>query len=77
MHYAIRVEGHLDPRWEARFDGLRLTREGDGTTTIRGPLADQAALHGVLQRLRDVGIPLLSVTQVDPGLADPPNPEGE
>jgi hypothetical protein len=76
MHYAIRVKGHLDPRWAAWFDGLSLTTEDDGTTTIQGPLADQAALHGVLQRLRDVGIPLISVTQVDPGLGHGPTIPG-
>ena len=64
--YEIRVKGHLDARWAAWFDGLSLTDESDGTTAIRGPLVDQAALHGVLQRLRDLGVPLVSVTQVNP-----------
>jgi hypothetical protein len=66
VHYEIRVKGHLDTRWAAWFDGLSLTNENDGTTAIEGPVADQAALHGLLQRLRDVGVPLLSVTQVNP-----------
>jgi hypothetical protein len=66
VHYEIRVKGHLDARWEAWFDGLSLTNENDGTTTIHGPVVDQAALHGALQTLRDVGMPLLSVTQVNP-----------
>jgi hypothetical protein len=65
--YEIRVKGHLGPRWAARFDGMTLTRDGDGTTVIHGPVADQAALHGLLARVRDLGIPLLSVTQVEPG----------
>ncbi len=65
-HYDIRVKGHLDARWAARFDGLRLTNEQDGTTLIHGPIVDQAALHGVLQTLRDIGLPLVSVTQVQP-----------
>jgi hypothetical protein len=65
--YEIRLKGHLDSRWAAWFDGLTLTNENDGTTLIQGPIADQAALHGLLQKVRDVGLPLVSVTQVDPG----------
>jgi hypothetical protein len=64
--YEIRLQGHLDPRWAAWFDGLRLTNEADGTTAIRGPVVDQAALHGLLQRVRDVGLPLISVTRLQP-----------
>lgn len=67
--YEIRLKGHLDARWAAWFDGLRLTNESDGTTIISGKVADQAALHGLLQKVRDVGLPLVSVTQVD---RDPP-----
>ena len=63
--YEIRLKGHLEPRWAAWFDGLSLTTENDGTTAIRGPVVDQAALHGLLQRLRDVGLPLISVTQLE------------
>ncbi len=63
LQYDIRVKGHLDARWAAWFDGLTLTNESDGTTVIRGPVVDQAALHGVLQKLRDLGMPLVSVTQ--------------
>ena len=59
--YEIRVKGHLGPGWTAWFDGLTLTRQDDGTTAIRGPVVDQAALHGLLQKLRDVGIPLVSL----------------
>lgn len=70
--YVIRVEGRLDPRWTTWFDGLRLTDGGDGTTTIHGPVPDQAALHGVLQRVRDVGLPLLAVDRADPGPPDAP-----
>ena len=65
--YEIRLKGHLDARWAAWFDGLTLTRGSDGTTTIHGPVADQAALHGLLQKARDLGLPLISVTFVDPG----------
>jgi hypothetical protein len=64
--YEIRLKGHLDSRWAAWFDGLSLTNESDGTTVISGLVADQAALHGLLQKVRDVGLPLVSVTQVDP-----------
>lgn len=64
VQYEIRVAGHLDSRWAAWFDGLRLTRTDDGTTVIRGPIVDQAALHGVLQKLRDLGVPLISLTQL-------------
>jgi len=65
-HYEIRVQGRLAPRWSAWFDGLDVTAGEDGTTVISGPVADQSALHGLLQKLRDVGIPLLSLTQASP-----------
>jgi hypothetical protein len=64
--YQIRVKGHLDARWAGWLGGLSLTNDGDGTTVIRGPVVDQAALHGLLQKLRDMGVPLVSVTQVIP-----------
>lgn len=64
MQYEIRVDGHLGTRWAAWFDGLAITSESDGTTVLRGSVVDQAALHGLLQKLRDVGIPLISLTQV-------------
>ena len=64
--YEIRLKGHLETRWAAWFDGLSLTHESDGTTTIHGPIADQAALYGLLGKVRDVGLPLISVTQVEP-----------
>jgi hypothetical protein len=71
--YEIRVQGHLGSRWAAWFDGLSLTDEDDGTTVIQGPVIDQAALHGLLQKLRDVGIPLVSLTQVtDPSATEGP-----
>lgn len=65
--YEIRVAGHLAPRWSAWFDGLTVAQQGDGTTVLRGPVVDQAALHGLLQRLRDVGLPLLSLTRTASG----------
>jgi hypothetical protein len=64
--YEIRLKGHLDSRWAASFDGLTLTNESDGTALIHGPVVDQSALHGLLQRIRDMGLPLVSVTQVEP-----------
>ena len=64
--YEIRLGGHLDTRWAAWFDGLDLRHESDGTTTIRGPIADQAALHGLLQKVRDTGLPLVSVVCLEP-----------
>ena len=64
--YEIRLKGHLASRWAAWFDGLSLTNESDGTTALRGQVVDQAALHGVLQKLRDTGLPLLSVTRLGP-----------
>ena len=63
--YQIRLRGHLASRWAVRFDGMTLTTRPDGTTLIEGPVVDQAALHGLLRTLRDIGIPLLSVTRVD------------
>ena len=70
--YEIRVQGHLDTRWVVWFDGLTLTPGSDGTTTIHGLVADQAALHGVLQKIRDLGLPLISVNHVAHG--HPPAP---
>jgi hypothetical protein len=64
-NYEIRVKGRLDSRWAARFDGLSLRDEIDGTTTIHGPVRDQAALHGVLTRVRDLGLPLVSVRRTN------------
>jgi hypothetical protein len=62
--YEIRVRGHLEARWAAWFDGMTLSRGSDGTTSIRGPVVDQAALHGLLATLRDTGLPLVSLTPV-------------
>ena len=70
--YEIRLKGHLDSRWAAWFDGLTLTHDSDGTTIIHGPVTDQAALYGLLQKTRDLGLPLISVNYVEPG--HPPVP---
>ena len=64
--YELRVDGHLDDRWTAWFDDLTLTREHDGTTTFRGLVPDQAALHGLLAKVRDLGATLISVEVIDP-----------
>jgi hypothetical protein len=68
--YEIRLKGHLDARWSTWFDGMRFTHASDGTTIISGPVADQAALHGLLSKVRDLGLPLLSVVHVEPEQAD-------
>jgi hypothetical protein len=70
--YEIRLKGRLDSRWTAWFDGLTLTHDNDGTTLIHGLIADQAALHGLLQKVRDLGLPLVSVTQVQTRRPDQP-----
>ena len=65
--YVVRIRGHLDPGWSAWFDNLTVSQEDDGTTTLTGPLVDQAALYGLLGRLRDVGAALLSVERLAAG----------
>jgi hypothetical protein len=75
--YEIRLKGHLEARWAAWFDGLSVSRRTDGTTVIHGPVADQSALHGLLSRVRDLGLPLVSVTRVGPDEADVPSTELE
>jgi hypothetical protein len=60
--YEIRVQGHLAARWSAWFDGMTLTAQDDGTTVIHGVVADQSALQGLLRKLSDIGLPLISVT---------------
>jgi hypothetical protein len=71
--YEIRLKGHLDTRWSARFDGLSFTHASDGTTVIHGLVADQAALHGLLAQVRDLGLPLVSVIHVEPEQANVPD----
>jgi hypothetical protein len=68
--YEIRLKGHLDSRWAGWFDALTITNENDGTTLIQGSVVDQAALYGLLQKIRDMGLPLVSVTQVEPDQPD-------
>lgn len=64
--YEIRIAGHLSPQRADWFEGLTITLEEDGNTLLSGPIADQAALHGLLKKVRDLGLPLLSVNQVPP-----------
>jgi hypothetical protein len=66
-HYEIRVRGVLDRHWSSWFDGLLVSSDAAGQTLITGPVADQAALHGLLAKTRDLGLPLLSVQRISPG----------
>ncbi len=70
--YEIRLKGHLDDRWADWFAGLSITWEDSGETLLTGPVADQAALHGLLRRVRDLGLPLVSVLRVEPVSAHRP-----
>lgn len=64
--YEIRLQGQLDTRWASWFDGLTITQTEDGDTVLAGPVADQAALHGLLKKVRDLGLPLLSINPINP-----------
>lgn len=68
--YEIRIEGHLDSKWKARFAGLNFILEENGNTLMSGSVVDQAALHGLLRKVRDLGMPLISVTRISPNRAD-------
>lgn len=63
--YEIKLKGHLDESWADWFDGMTFIHEDDGTTTLRGEIIDQAALHGLIKKIRDLGMPLLSVNRVE------------
>ena len=67
--YEIRLKGHLDDQWSDWFGGLTITLEEDGNTLLTGPVVDQAALHGLLKKVRDLGLSLVSVSPVEPGPA--------
>jgi hypothetical protein len=75
MKYQVRIEGELGPKWADWFSGAAISREADGVTLLTCAVADQAALHGLLRKLRDLGLPLLSINRIDdcPGR----KPEGE
>jgi hypothetical protein len=75
QHYQIRIKGHLSSLWRDWFDGLTITLEANGDTLLTGPVVEQAALHGLLKRVRDSGIPLLSVNPVKagPGTGEKPD----
>jgi hypothetical protein len=70
MVYQIRIKGHLDPGWTDWFGGLTITLSDNGDTLLTGPVIDQAALYGLLKKVRDVGMPLLSVNRLEDGQAD-------
>ena len=70
MVYQIRIKGHLGRQWTDWFEGLTITLEENGETLLTGPVVDDAALHGLLKKVRDLGMPLLSVNRVEPGQAD-------
>ena len=70
MVYQIRLEGHLGSQWTGWFGGLTITLEDNGETLLTGPVVDQAALHGLLRKVRDLGLPLLSVIRLRPGQTD-------
>jgi hypothetical protein len=69
-HYEIRIKGHLDNRWAEWFEGFTITLENNGETRLSGTVVDQSALHGLLRKVRDLGMPLVSVNRVEPGRTD-------
>lgn len=69
-HYEIRIKGHLDNRWIDWFEGLTITLEDNGETLLNGPVVDQAALHGLLRKVRDLGMPLISVKRTETNPTD-------
>ena len=75
MVYQIRINGQLNAQWTDWFDGMRITLQENGDTLVTGPVTDQAALYGLLRKVRDLGMPLLSVTRVMSGSSETPNDE--
>jgi hypothetical protein len=72
MIYQVRIQGHLGGQWTDWFGGLTITQEDNGETLFTGPVVDQAALHGLLRKVRDLGLPLVSVIRVEPGQTGAP-----
>ena len=72
--YQIRLKGHLGREWADWFEGMTITLEEDGDTLLTGPLVDQSALHGLLKKVRDLGMPLISVNRIEPGQAHAAQP---
>jgi hypothetical protein len=72
MIYQVRIQGHLGGQWTDWFGGLTITQEDNGETLFTGPVVDQAALHGLLRKVRDLGLPLVSVIRVGPGQSGAP-----
>jgi hypothetical protein len=70
----IRIQGHLDDRWTDWFEGLTITHADNGDTLLTGPVVDQTALHGLLRKVRDLGLPLISVNRLEPGQTDAAQP---
>jgi len=70
LFYQIRIKGHLSNKWTDWFEGLNIALEDNGDTLLTGPVVDQAALHGLLKKVRDLGMPLVSVNRINPGPAD-------
>lgn len=73
MVYQIKIKGHLGHQWTDWFEGLTITLEDNGETLLTGPVVDQAALHGLLKKVRDLGLPLLSVNHIEPDKTEPSN----
>lgn len=71
--YQIRIKGHLGPQWSDWFEGMTITPQDNGDTCVTGPVIDQSALHGLLRKVRDLGVPLLSIVEVQPDQQDVPD----